>query len=128
MEQALSTMTTLDLDWQPHIFMREYQRDSTASTRQQEQEGNYWDSFINLLLLKIREIRISSKQSHVSRYGIDIPIVSDTNTFINEFTYKYYKELYDQNVSTFGITLSSSFSLDDNDVNYLKDYLFQVVN
>ena len=59
----------------------------------------------------------------MSRYGIDIPIVSDTNTFINEFTYKYYKELYDQNVSTFGITLSSSFSLDDNDVK-LSERLF----
>ena len=70
-----------------------------------------------------RNQRFQPTRGHLSRYGIDIPIVSDTNTFINEFSYKYYKELYDQNVSTFGITLSSAFSLDDNDVK-LSERLF----
>ena len=105
-------------------FYERITTDSTASTRQREQEGNYWDSFINLTFTQDkRNQRYQTSRGHVSRYGIDIPIISDTNTFINEFSYKYYTELYDQNVSTFGITLSSSFSLDDNDVK-LSERLF----
>ena len=98
--------------------------DSTASTRQQEQKGNYWDSFINLSFTQDkRNQKFQASRGHISRYGIDIPIISDTKSFINEYTYKYYTELYDQNVSTFGITLSSAFSLDDNEVK-LSERLF----
>ena len=105
-------------------FYERISTDSTASTRQQEQEGNYWDSFINLTFTQDkRNQRYQATRGHLSRYGIDIPIVSDTNTFINEFSYKYYKELYEQNVSTFGVTLSSAFSLDDNDIK-LSERLF----
>ena len=105
-------------------FYERISTDSTASTRQQAQEGNYWDSFINLNFTQDkRNQKFQATRGHLSRYGIDIPIVSDTNSFINEFSYKYYTELYEQNVSTFGITLSSSFSLDDNDVK-LSERLF----
>ena len=98
--------------------------DSTASTRQQNQEGNYWDSFLNLSFTQDkRNQKFQTTKGHLSRYGIDIPIISDTNSFINEYSYKYYAELYEQNVSTFGLTLSSAFSLDDNDVK-LSERLF----
>ncbi len=105
-------------------FYERISTDSTASTRQQAQEGNYWDSFINLSFTQDkRNQRYQTTRGYLSRYGIDIPVVSDTNTFINRFSYKYFAELYEQNVSTFGITLSSSFSLDDNDVK-LSERLF----
>ena len=98
--------------------------DSTASTRQQNQEGNYWDSFLNLSFTQDkRNQKFQTTKGHLSRYGIDIPIISDTNSFINEYSYKYYAELYEQNVSTFGLTLSSAFSFDDNDVK-LSERLF----
>ncbi len=98
--------------------------DSTASTRQQQQKGNYWDSFLNLSFTQDkRNQRFQTTRGHLSRYGIDIPIISDTNSFINEYSYKYYTELYEQNVSTFGLTLSSAFSIDDNDVK-LSERLF----
>ena len=105
-------------------FYERISTDSTASTRQQAQEGNYWDSFINLSFTQDkRNQRYQTTRGYLSRYGIDIPVVSDTNTFTNRFSYKYFTELYEQNVSTFGITLSSSFSLDDNDVK-LSERLF----
>jgi len=105
-----------------HYYER-IRTDSTASTRQQAQEGNYWDSFLNLSFTQDkRNQRFQATRGHLSRYGIDIPIISDTNSLINEFSYKYYKELYNENVSTFGLTLSSAFSL-DNDVK-LSERLF----
>ena len=98
--------------------------DSTASTRQQNQEGNYWDSFLNLTFTQDkRNQKFQTTSGHLSRYGIDIPIISDTNSFINEYSYRYYTELYEQNVSSFGLTLSSAFSIDDNDVK-LSERLF----
>ena len=98
--------------------------DSTASARQQNQEGNYWDSFLNLTFTQDkRNQKFQTTSGHLSRYGIDIPIISDTNSFINEYSYRYYTELYEQNVSSFGLTLSSAFSIDDNDVK-LSERLF----
>ena len=98
--------------------------DSTASTRQQQQKGNYWDSFLNLSFTQDkRNQKFQTTRGYLSRYGIDIPIISDTNSFINEYNYRYFMELYEQNVTTFGLTLSSAFSLDDNDVK-LSERLF----
>ena len=59
----------------------------------------------------------------MSRYNIDIPVISDTNSFINEYSYKYYSQLYDQNISSVGFTLGSAFTLGDKDIK-LSERLF----
>ncbi len=98
--------------------------DSSASTRQQKQKGNYWDSFISLnFILDKRNQKFQTSRGYLSRYDIDLPIISDTNSLINRFSYKYYTQLYNENVSSIGLTLGSSFSLDDNDVK-LSERLF----
>ena len=43
------------------------------------------------LLRAIAALEMPTK-GHLSRYGIDIPILSDTNSFINEYSYKNYTE------------------------------------
>jgi outer membrane protein insertion porin family len=97
--------------------------DSTASARQQKQKGNYWDSFISLnFILDKRNQKFQTSRGYLSRYDIDLPIISDTNSLINKFSYKYYTQLYNENVSSIGLTLGSSFSL-DNDVK-LSERLF----
>ena len=45
------------------------------------------------------------------------------NSFINTFNYKYFSELYDDNVSTIGVSLGSAFSLNDSDIK-LSERLF----
>ena len=98
--------------------------DSTASARQQAQKGNYWDSFLNLNFTQDkRNQKFQATSGYLSRYNIDIPIVSDTNSFINRYSYKYFSELYDDNISTIGISLGSAFSLDDSDIK-LSERLF----
>ena len=98
--------------------------DSTASARQQKQKGHYWDSFLNLNFTQDkRNQKFQTSKGHLSRYDVDIPLISDTNSFINRFSYKYFSELYNENVSSVGLTLSSAFSLDDSDVK-LSERLF----
>ena len=98
--------------------------DSTASARQQAQKGNYWDSFLNLNFTQDkRNQKFQTTKGYLSKYNLDIPIISDTNSFINSFNYKYFSELYNDNVSTFGISLGSAFSLDDSDIK-LSERLF----
>ncbi len=97
---------------------------STASTRQQNQAGNYWDSFLNLSFTQDKRNRkFQSSSGYLSRYSLDLPIISDTNSFINEYSYKMFTELYDQNISSLGFSFGSAFSLDDNDVK-LSERLF----
>ena len=98
--------------------------DATASARQQAQKGNYWDSFINLNFTQDkRNQKFQTTRGYLSRYKVDIPIVSDTNSFINTFNYKYFSELYDDNISTISVSLGSAFSLDDSDIK-LSERLF----
>ncbi len=98
--------------------------DSTASDRQQKQKGHYWDSFINLNLTHDkRNQKFQTSRGYLSRYNLNLPIISDTNSFINEFRYRYFTELYNENISSLGITLGSAFSLDDSDIK-LSERLF----
>ncbi len=98
--------------------------DSTASARQQSQKGNYWDSFLNLNFTQDkRNQKFQASKGYISKYNIDIPIISDTNSFINKYNYKYFSELFDNNISTIGFSLGSAFSLDDSDIK-LSERLF----
>ena len=97
---------------------------STASAAQQKQEGHYWDSFLNLNFTQDkRNQKFQTSSGFVSRYSLDLPIVSDTNSFINEYSYKYYTELFTENVSSIGISIGSAFSIDDSDIK-LSERLF----
>ncbi len=97
---------------------------SSASTRQQQQKGHYWDSFLNLDFIQDkRNQRFQTSRGFLSRYSVDLPILSDTNSFINQYSYKYFTELYEENISSIGITLGSAFSLDDHDIK-LSERLF----
>ena len=98
--------------------------DATASARQQAQKGNYWDSFLNLNFTQDkRNQKFQATRGYLSKYKLDIPLVSDTNSFINQYSYKYFSELYEDNISTIGISLGSAFSLDDSDIK-LSERLF----
>ena len=97
---------------------------STASTRQQNQEGHYWDTFLNLSFTQDkRNQKFQTSRGYLSRYSFDLPVISDTSSFINEYSYKYYTELFDENISSFGISVGSAFSIDDSDIK-LSERLF----
>ena len=91
--------------------------DSTASARQKIQEGNYFDSFLGLdFNYDKRNQKFQTTSGFFSNYGINIPIISDTNTLTNSYNYKIFRELYENNVSTFAILLQSSNSISGDDI------------
>ncbi len=98
--------------------------DSTASARQQKQKGNYWDTFVSLnFTLDKRNQKFQTSKGYVSRFDVDVPIISDTNSISNKFLYKYFTELFNENISSIGLTLGSTFSLKNEDVK-LSERLF----
>ena len=98
-------------------FIEKIETDSTASTRQKSQEGNYFDTFIGLNFdYDKRNQRFKTSDGFRSNYRIDIPIISDNNTLTNSYDYKYFTELYENNITSFGILLKAANSISNDDV------------
>ena len=91
--------------------------DSTASAKQKSQEGNYWDSFVNLQFDNDkRNQKFQTTEGFRSQYFIDLPVISETGTLSNTYIYKYFTELYENNVSSFSFFLKSSTSIKNKDI------------
>ena len=91
--------------------------DGTASTLQKKQAGNYFDSFIGVdFNYDKRNQRFQTTSGFYSNYGISLPVISDTSTLTNSYDFKVFKELYENNVSTFSILLQSSNSINGEDI------------
>ncbi|MFL2891472.1 MAG: outer membrane protein assembly factor BamA [Candidatus Pelagibacter sp.] len=91
--------------------------DSTASAKQKKQEGNYFDNFLGLNFdYDKRNQKFQTTSGFFSNYSVDIPVLSDTNTLMNTYNYKIFKELYDENVSTLSFLIKSSTSITGDNV------------
>ena len=91
--------------------------DSLASARQRSQEGNYFDNFLGMNFnYDKRNQKFQTSSGFFSNYSVDLPILSDTNTLMNSYNYKIFKELYDDNISTFSFLLKSSSSITGDNV------------
>ena len=91
--------------------------DSKASEKQKKQEGNYFDNFLGIdFSYDKRNQKFQTTSGFFSNYSVDIPILSDTNTLMNSYNYKIFKELYEDNVSTLSFLLSSSTSISGDNV------------
>ena len=90
---------------------------SSASASQQSQEGNYWDSFINLdFIYDKRNQKFQTTDGFRSFYSIDLPIISDNETLKNYYSYSQYFELFDQNISSFSLMLNAAKSISNKDI------------
>ena len=91
--------------------------DSSASSRQKKQDGNYFDSFIGLdFIYDKRNQKYQTTDGFFSSYNVNVPIISDTNTLTNIYNYKIFKELYENNVSTLSLLFKTANSLSSDDV------------
>ena len=98
-------------------FYEKIETNSTASTRQKSQEGDYWDSFLNLKFdYDKRNQAFQTSDGFRSRYFVDIPIISETNTLANTYNYQYFTELFEDNLSSVSLYLRSVDSLTNDDV------------
>jgi len=91
--------------------------DSNASKRQKTQEGNYFDSFIGLdFFYDKRNQKFQTTDGFFSNYNLDLPVLSDTNTLMNSYNYKIFKEFYENNVSTLSFLLKTSNSISGDNI------------
>ena len=107
----------LFLNLSTRSFYEKIETNSTASERQKKQEGDYWDTFVNLNFdLDKRNQKFKTSDGFRSNFGIDVPIISETNTLKNSYYYKYFTELYDENISSFSFYISAANSITGDDI------------
>ena len=98
-------------------FYEELETDSTASATQKTQEGNYFDTFLKLdFNYDKRNQKFQTTKGYRSIYSIDLPIVSETYSLINSYNYKYYTELFENNVSSFSFLFEAANSINEKNV------------
>jgi outer membrane protein insertion porin family len=98
-------------------FYERIETDSTASARQKKLDGNYFDTFLRFNFdYDKRNQYFQTSDGFRSRYYLDLPIISKTNTLTNTYDYKIYSELYDQNVSSASFFIKASKSINNKDI------------
>ena len=98
-------------------FYEKIETNSTASARQQAQEGNYWDSFLKLdFNYDKRNQKFQTSSGFRSFYSWDVPLISETNTLKNYYNYAYYFDLFEKNISTISIYFETANSLTNDDI------------
>ena len=107
----------LNLGISTSSFYEKIETNSTASARQKKQTGDYWDTFLNLdFSLDKRNQKFRTTDGFISKYNVDLPLISDNNTLTNTYNYKFFTELYEDNISSFSLMLKSANSITGDDV------------
>ena len=98
-------------------YYEKIETNSSASARQKAQEGNYWDTFINLSFdYDKRNQKFKTSDGFRSLYAIDLPIISENNSLLNTYVFSYYNELFQDNVTKFSFYGKSANSITNDDV------------
>ena len=106
-----------NLGFSTRTFYEKIDTDSTASARQQSQEGNYFDTFFNSRFdYDKRNQKFRPDDGFRSTYTLDIPLVSETYTLTNRYNFQKFTSFYNNNVSSFGIYLEAANSIKGDDV------------
>jgi outer membrane protein insertion porin family len=98
-------------------FFEKIETNSTASASKKKLVGNYWDTFLSLQFdYDKRNQNFKPSDGYRSFYKIDVPVISDNNTLTNTYDYKFFSELYENNVTSFNVFLKSANSISGDDV------------
>ena len=109
-------------------YLEKISTNSNASARQKKQAGNYFDSFLNFDLdYDKRNQKFQTTDGFRSRYFVDLPVISDTYTLTNNYTYTYFTELYENNRSNISLYLKSANSIVNEDIK-LSERVFLPTN
>ena len=106
-----------NLGFSTRTFYEKIDTDSTASVRQQSQEGNYFDTFFNSRFdYDKRNQKFRPDDGFRSTYTLDMPLISETYTLTNRYSFQKYASLYNNNLSSFGIYLEAANSIKGDDI------------
>ena len=86
--------------------------DSTATANIKKQDGSYFDAIAHYsFTYDQRNQRYKTTDGYISRFSQAIPVVSSTDTLINQYDYKIYNEWLNENIATFAFYAKSADSL-----------------
>ena len=106
-----------NLGLETSVYLEKIETDSTASASQKTQEGNYFDNYVNLSFdYDKRNQKFKTTDGFRSTYNINLPVLSEKNTLTNYYNYKIFSELYEDNISSLSIGLSSATSVTGDDI------------
>ncbi len=106
------------------VFYEKMETDGTASKKQKDQAGDYFDSFVGASFdYDKRNQKYKTSKGFRSIYNLDLPIISETNTLTNTYRYNYYTELYENNITSASILFKASNSITDENIK-LSERLF----
>ena len=98
-------------------YYEKIETNSSASTRQRSQAGNYWDTFFNLdLNYDKRNQKYRTTEGFVSSYSVNLPIISENNSLTNAYIFTIYDELYEDNVTKFSFFAKAASSLTNDNI------------
>ena len=98
-------------------YLEKIETSSKASAKMKKQKGNYFDTFVNFNFdYDKRNQKFQTSDGFRSMFSTSVPAISETYTLTNSYTYKYFTELYDDNISTFSIFIKAANSIKDEDV------------
>ncbi len=85
-------------------YLEKIETDSTASALQQKQKGNYFDNHLSVSFdYDKRNQKFQTTEGFRNYYSLDLPIISETNTFNNTLIFTDYYEYLNNTI------LKSSF-------------------
>ena len=98
-------------------YYQKIETDSSASALLQKQEGDYWDSYVNLDFTYDKRNQIfKTTDGFRNFYSIELPVISETNTLSNTYDYRFFTQLYDNNVTSFSFFAKASNSISGDDI------------
>ncbi len=98
-------------------YYEKIETNSSASTRQKSQAGNYWDTFINLNLnYDKRNQKYRTTDGFLSSYSVNLPIISENNSLTNAYIFTLYDELYEDNVTKFSFFAKAASSITNDNI------------
>ena len=98
-------------------FYEKIVTDGSASALQKTQDGNYWDTFLNIDFdYDKRNQSFQPSDGFRSIYSLDLPVISDTSTLVNSYNFRHYNELYENNITTASFYFKSANSITGNNI------------
>ena len=97
-------------------YLEKIETDSTASTRQQKQKGNYFDNHLSFSFdYDKRNQKFQTTEGFRNYYALDLPVISETNTLTNTLIFSNYYEYINNTIlkSSFYFKNSTSITGDD---------------
>jgi len=114
----------LNLGLETSTFYEDMETDGTASAKQKSQAGTYFDTFIGASFdYDKRNQKFKTSKGFRSIYNLELPVLSDTNTFTNTYRYNFYTDLFEDNITSTSLMFKASNSLTNDNIK-LSERLF----